>query len=160
LRGPRVTRLPRRRRARRPRREALTDALEKSAVADARRLEAFPGEVDLAPIVGTEQQVAVRQGVVTLLFEVGQAKRIPGRFGDLRLAKVDELVVKPERHPRTAQVGLALRDLVRVVDRDVVDASRMDVEALAQVLDAHRRALEVPAGSSLSPRRVPLHQAP
>ena len=54
------------------------------------------------------------------------------------------------------QHRLALGHLVRVVDADVVDASRVDVEALAQVLRGHGRALDVPAREAAAPRRVPL----
>ena len=56
---------------------------------------------------------------------------------------------------RAGQLGL--RDLVRVVDRDVVLAAAVDVEVVAQILLRHGRALDVPAGEAPAPRRLPLH---
>ena len=50
---------------------------------------------------------------------------------------------------------LALRDLVLVVREDDVHAAAVDVEGLAQVLHAHRRALDVPARPARAPGRVP-----
>jgi hypothetical protein len=60
--------------------EALTDTLAQSVVADACPLESVPGEVDLAPIVGREPQVAIGQWVVAAPLEVVQAERIPCRL--------------------------------------------------------------------------------
>ena len=52
-----------------------------------------------------------------------------------------------------ARLGLGY--LVRMVDGDVVDAARVDVELLAQVLHAHGRALDVPARIASAPGTVP-----
>ena len=49
---------------------------------------------------------------------------------------------------------LGLGDLVLVVREVQVVPPRVDVEAVAQVLHGHRRALDVPAGEALSPGRV------
>src|SRR5436305_8746044 len=56
--------------------------------------------------------------------------------------------------------GFALRDLVRVAHRDVVDPTAVDVERLAEILHAHSTALDVPTGISGAPGAVPLHQMP
>ena len=66
--------------------------------------------------------------------------------------------VHPDRDHLVADRALALRDLVLVVGEPEVDAPGVDVEAFAQVLHRHRRALDVPSGEPLAPRRVPLHQ--
>src|SRR5688572_2873515 len=42
-----------------------------------------------------------------------------------------------------------------MVRKDQIDTTRMNVEGFAQQLDRHRRALEVPAGTAATPRRVP-----
>ena len=55
-----------------------------------------------------------------------------------------------------AERALALGHLVGVVDAHVVDAAGVDVEAVAEVLRGHGRALDVPAGEAAPPRRVPL----
>ena len=51
--------------------------------------------------------------------------------------------------------GLGLRDLVLVVGEDEIFAAAVDVDLLAEVLDGHRGALDVPAGAALAPRAVP-----
>jgi hypothetical protein len=80
-------------------------------------------------------------------------------LGDLLAADVEELVVHPHRHPRVHVEGaLGLGHLVGVVHPHVVDAAGVDVEALAEVLHRHRRALDVPAGEPHAPRGVPLLQ--
>ena len=50
---------------------------------------------------------------------------------------------------------LALSDLVLVMRKNVVDRAGVDVELLSEVLHRHRRALDMPAGPSAPPRRVP-----
>ena len=54
---------------------------------------------------------------------------------------------------RTALAGaLGLRALVLVVREDEIEAAAVHVEAVAQVLARHRRALDVPAGPPVAPR--------
>ena len=130
---------------------ALADALEQPSLTDACPFKAVPGELGLAAIVGAKEEVAIGERVEAPLPEVGETKRVALGLRDLRFPQVDELVVQPVRHPRPAEVGLALRDLVRVVDWDVVDAAGVHVEAFAEVLHAHHRALEMPTGRALSP---------
>ena len=65
----------------------------------------------------------------------------------------------PEVGEPRADARLGLRDLVGVMDGDVVLAAAVDVEEVAQVFLRHRRALDVPAGKAPSPRAVPLHLA-
>ena len=62
----------------------------------------------------------------------------------------------PVAHEGLARRAGALRDLVLVVREDEVDAPAVQVERLAQVLHAHRRALEVPAGTAAAEGSVPL----
>ena len=59
--------------------------------------------------------------------------------------------VRRERVPGRARLGL----LVLVVREPQVDAAAVDVEAGAEVLLRHRRALDVPAGPARAPRRRP-----
>ena len=65
--------------------------------------------------------------------------------------------MKPVVDPFLACSALGLGDLVRVMDRDVIDASRVNVELFAQVLHAHGRALDVPARIASSPGALPDH---
>ena len=63
--------------------------------------------------------------------------------------------VHPRLHELLARGGLRLGDLVLVVREEVVDAARVQVERLAEVLHGHRGALDVPAGAAAPPRGVP-----
>ena len=68
-------------------------------------------------------------------------------------------------HPDPRELGFAgmraaLRDLVFVMRKDQVDAAGVDVEdvaavSLADQVERHRRALEMPAGTAAAERRVP-----
>ncbi|KWK85726.1 hypothetical protein WM16_30580 [Burkholderia ubonensis] len=53
-----------------------------------------------------------------------------------------------------------LRNLVAVMHGDMVFAAAVDIEPDAQILRGHRRALDMPARKSPSPRAVPFHLAP
>ncbi len=50
------------------------------------------------------------------------------------------------------QVCLALRDLVRMVRKDIIDAAAMKIEVFAEMLDADARTLNVPSWVSDTPR--------
>src|SRR5260370_21978150 len=69
-----------------------------------------------------------------------------------------ERVVYEITHERLARRALRLRNLVLMMDRDMVEAARMNIERLAEVLHRHRRALDMPSRVATSPRTVPLHQ--
>lgn len=77
------------------------------------------------------------------------------------VSRVDE---KLGMHPpvdarvRGPEIPLILRHLVRVVKLAMVHAAGVDIERRAQVLQAHYRAFEVPAGEPPAPRAVPLHE--
>jgi hypothetical protein len=55
-----------------------------------------------------------------------------------------------------AESALGLSDLVLVVRELQIDPARMDIKPLAQVLERHRRLLDVPAGKVVAPRWRPL----
>src|SRR5674476_510404 len=63
--------------------------------------------------------------------------------------------MEPRPHERSAGGSLRLSDLILVVREDEVHAARVDVERLAEVGHAHRRALQVPAGPSRPDRGLP-----
>ena len=82
--------------------------------------------------------------------------KLPSRLAHLLPLDLEEAVVHPDvRHRRRAVRAARLGDLVLVVREDEVEAAGVDVEDLAEVALAHRRALDVPARTSPAPRRVP-----
>ena len=64
--------------------------------------------------------------------------------------------VEPIVAPLVAEVRLALRDLVCVVRECIVNAAAVDVEIFAEMLQADRRAFNVPSRIAHAPRAVPL----
>src|SRR5207237_6724291 len=67
-----------------------------------------------------------------------------------------EDVLHPLFDERLAGRALGLRDLALVRRELQVHAAAVDVELLAKQRAAHRRALDMPAGPALAPRRGPL----
>src|SRR6516162_8396569 len=57
-----------------------------------------------------------------------------------------------------AMCASALRDLVLVVWEDEIETAAVDIEGLAQMRLAHRRALDMPARPAASPGTVPSRQ--
>src|SRR5207249_967297 len=76
-------------------------------------------------------------------------------FGDLPTVLGQQAVVQPVGGERLAGERLGLCDLVLVVREDQIQAAAVDVEVRAQVLHAHGRALDVPAGTAGTPGAVP-----
>src|SRR4029079_18387850 len=93
--------------------------------------------------------------------DVGDPLDIAGRLRHLLAADLEELPVDPDTGRRSADDRRGLGDLVLVVGEHVVDAAGVDVEPRPEVLEGHRRALEVPAWAALAPgRRRALERAP
>src|SRR5205085_1856349 len=81
---------------------------------------------------------------------------IAERFRHFGAVDAEEAVVHPKAHEwPTVMRRLALRELVLVMRKDQIDAAAMDVEGLAEMRLAHRRAFDVPARPAAAPRAVP-----
>src|SRR5215472_5044066 len=77
-------------------------------------------------------------------------------FGHLDAGDGQHAVVQPIMGEVAVAVGAnALGDLVLVVWKDQIEAPAVDVESLAELGFAHRRAFNVPARSTAPPRTVP-----
>ena len=137
-------------------------AVEQGGVA--RRVEAFERiarlndevarEVDGAAVVRREHEQAHGLGV-ELLHDVAHGEEVARGLGHLLVVHVDVAVVHPVFGKRLARRALGLGDLVFVVREDEVHAAAVDVKRLAEVLHAHGRALDVPAGTAHAPRALP-----
>src|SRR5258708_33402443 len=89
------------------------------------------------------------------LENVPQGIEIAERLRHLLPFDEEKLGVQPEARERLSGERLRLRDLVFMVREDQVDAARMNIERLAQILDRHDRALDVPAGAAGSELGIP-----
>jgi hypothetical protein len=63
--------------------------------------------------------------------------------------------VEPVIAPFMAEISLALCDFVCVMRESVVDSAAVKIEIFAEILHAYAGALNVPAGISDAPRRIP-----
>src|SRR2546421_9254248 len=102
------------------------------------------------------QGVSNRSWMVTVLDHITQRRKVLQAFRHLLADSVLQMLrVQPIADERLVGGGLALRDLVFVVRKDVVDTAGVDVETFAQVLHANRRALDVPARPARAERSLP-----
>ena len=129
--------------------------LRSRSMAMARGLQAVEGEVQLLAVRHRRQQVADGFRRVALGHEVAQRVEVAERLRHLLAFHQQKLGVQPEARERLAGERLRLRDFVLVMREDQVDAAGVDVERLAQVLDGHHGALDVPAGAARADRRLP-----
>ena len=67
--------------------------------------------------------------------------------------------VQPIAHKLLSRDAFALRDLRFVMREDVVDPAAVDIDLVAQQRCGHGAALDVPAGTTRSPRGIPFYVA-
>src|SRR5262249_42239460 len=65
------------------------------------------------------------------------------------------LAMNPKANEGPPGHGLALRDFIFMMRKDVVDAAAMDVERVAEILHRHGGTFDMPTGTSLAERRGP-----
>ena len=111
------------------------------------------GVVEGGPVVDRDQDVAQGARRDASREQVADPVDVAGRLGHLRARHLEVGAVQPGLDERQAGCGLALGELVLVVGEDQVDRPGVDVERRAEVLHAHRRALDVPARPALADRR-------
>src|SRR5207237_4306702 len=97
-----------------------------------------------------------RERVVTARDEVVEPEETAGGLRHLRTVELEEMVVQPVPHEALPGRGLRLGDLALVMREEVILATGVEVEGLAEVFHRHGRALDVPAGIPAAPRRIPL----
>ena len=65
--------------------------------------------------------------------------------------------MQPKVSQTRASTGLGLRNLIGMMDRDMIFTTAMDIKQVAQIFRRHGRALDMPARETAAPRAVPLH---
>jgi hypothetical protein len=118
------------------------------------------GERKVQPraVVRRQAQVPKCQRVELQSLQVRQRVGIARRFGHLHAVGQQVLTVQPDsREGAHSGEGFALGAFILMVGEDVVDSTGVDVDLRPEVLGAHGRALDVPAGKAWSPRAGP-HQ--
>ena len=112
-------------------------------------------KVEARAVVRVDENVADLATRVPLLNQVAEREEITRRLGHLLAVDTEVRTVHPGLHELLARRRLGLRNLVLMMRKEIVDAARMQVERLAQILHGHRRTLDVPAGTPPAPRRIP-----
>ena len=139
----------------RPVADALTKVIERFGRLSQR------AEREVHPRAVVREQALVPEGErIDLEFDqLVDRHRVARGLRHLHTVGEQVLPVHPVADRRVAVRALRLCDLVLVVREDVVDAAGVEVEALAEVLRAHRRTLDVPAGKPTTPGRLPGERA-
>ncbi len=126
--------------------------------------EGVVAEIDGAAVVGLEDEETDRHRRVGLFErrmiagkELVERNEIAKTFAHLLPVDGDHVVVHPIMHHLRALRGDRLGDLTFVVRENQVHAAPVDIEMLAEVFLAHRRALAMPAGETIAPGRGPAH---
>ena len=105
--------------------------------------------------MGLEEQQAEGPAVERVLVEqVLDGPEVVERLRHLLAVDVEHRVVHPVAGEVAAR-GDRLGPFVRVVREHEVVAAAVEVEAVAEHVEAHRHTLDVPAGAALAPRRRP-----
>ncbi len=129
------------------------EGVAEPAVGRLRLVQLLDGELQRAAVVRREE-VHQHDGRVVAVEDLAQQEDVADALGHLLALAADHAVVHP--HAREGQPRrLGLRDLVLVVREDEVAAAAVHVEAGAQVAQAHRRALDVPARAAHPPGALP-----
>ena len=97
-------------------------------------------------VATVDQEETDRERIVSGLGQVAKGREAARALRHLLPRRIEKVLrVKPEPREGLVIRGLRLRDLVLVVREHEVNAAGVDVERLAQVALAHRRAFDVPS---------------
>ena len=118
-------------------------------------LQAVERKVQRLAVRHRGQQIAHRFGRVAAAQYVAQREVIPQRLRHLLAFHHQELGVQPEAREWLSGERFRLRDFVLMMRKDQVDAARVDIQRLAQILNGHHGAFDVPAGPAAADLLVP-----
>ena len=87
---------------------------------------------------------------------LAHGKKVTQRLGHLLIIDTHETIVHPVVDERMLMRAFTLRNLVFMMGKLQVLSAAMYIEMFTQIMLAHRRAFDMPAGTSHAPRRIPL----
>src|SRR5438132_5619669 len=96
-----------------------------------RAAQTLGAEVELGAVLRLEGEVAKCQRIESLLDEVGDAEEVSGRLRHSRAGQQQQPAVHPLADDAVPGDALRLRELCLVMRKDVVGATRADVEPRA-----------------------------
>ena len=129
----------------------MADALTKVIERFGRLSQRAEREVHARAVVRQQALVPEGERIDLELDQLVDRHRVARRLRHLHAVGEQMLPVHPVTDRCVAVRAFGLRDLVLVVREDVVDTAGVQVEALAEVLRAHRRTLDMPARKPWTP---------
>ncbi len=132
----------------------VRQGLIKTGQAEACFVKILIREVDGGTVVGGEDEEAQHFGVVSLE-NVANGEEVAEGLAHLLMIDIDKAVVQPVLDKGFAGRPFALGDFIFMMGEDQVFTAAVDVESLAEVLYAHRRTFDVPAGTPRAPGGFP-----
>ena len=117
-------------------------------------LQEFIGEVDRHSVV-TRKDEESDDFIREMLNDIPDRKEVTERLTHLLTVNIYESIVYPVICKCAAVSRFTLSDLVLVVREDKILSAAMNIDRITEVLLDHCGALDMPAGSSLSPGRIP-----
>ena len=84
------------------------------------------------------------------------SKEVAQRLGHLAVVNVQEGIVHPVSCKRLVIGCLGLCDLIFMMREDQILSAGMNIDLFAEITFAHDGALNVPAGTSLTPAGIPV----
>ena len=92
---------------------------------------------------------------IVFLRNLTHGKEVAKRFGHLAVVNVQKCVMHPIFGKNLAIAALTLRNLIFMMREDQILSACMDVDLLAKILLRHDGALDMPARTAITPRRLP-----
>ena len=120
-------------------------------------LQRLKAELHLAAVMRGQAQVAVSQRIDMLIHQGLQTQEITGRFRHFAGIDLQEITMHPEIRQTGAVARHVLRDFIAVVNRNMVFAAAVNIKPRCQVFCRHRRAFNMPARETTTPRAIPFH---
>ena len=108
--------------------------------------------------MGLKHQIADRLITINAR-DIPNGKEVVERFAHLDLIHRNKAVVHPVMSKFLAVCRLRLGDLIFMMREDQVFATAMNINRISQILARHRRAFNMPAGTSFRPGRSPVRLA-
>ena len=103
-----------------------------------------------------EAQIAICKRIIAGVLQRLNRQEVAFGLGHLSL-DIQKCRVHPVACKCLPRCTLALRNLIRVMHRDVIITTTVNIKCLAEVLHRHRRTLNMPSGIANTPRGIPLH---
>ena len=105
-----------------------------------------------------QAEQTVSHGVITLALQQADGEELALGLTHLAGIGVQMVDMEPVIAPLVTHIALRLGNLIGVVREGIVDAAGVDIQILAQVLHGNAGTLNMPAGITNAPRRIPLQR--